>query len=218
MPRDFQLMYAVHDAVRRDLVRIVGVLGGSRPVDAVRAAAVAERWDHLAGVILRHHADEDSRLWPAAREVLDDTGRELLDRLEAQHAAVTAAVEETSAQFAALLAGVAGGAAPGRAQRDATADSAERVLRLLDAHFAAEEDRLLPALAGRLDDGGWDGYGSIVRAAAGSGGTAAVLPWLLDDAPPARVSEVLDRLPDHVRASYAAEWRPAYRERVAAAW
>ncbi len=73
-------------------------------------------------------------------------------------------------------------------------------------------------LAGRLDDGGWAGYDSIVRAAAGSGGTAAVLPWLLDDAPPGRVGAVLDPLPDHVRASYAAEWKQAYRQRVAAAW
>lgn len=215
MPRDFQLMYAVHDAVRRDLVRIVGILGGSKPVDAGRAAALAERWDYLAGVILRHHADEDTRLWPAAREVLDDAGREMLDRLEAQHAAVTIAVEETSALFAELG---AAGQAPTREQRETVADSAERVLRLLDAHFAAEEDRLLPALSGRLDDGGWDGYGSIVRAAAGTGGTAAVLPWLLDDAPPARVGAVLDRLPDHVRASYAGQWQRAYRERVAAAW
>lgn len=209
-------MYAVHDAIRRDLVRIVGVLGGSRPVDAVRTAALAERWDYLAGVILRHHADEDARLWPAARRVLDEDGRRMLDRLEEQHAVVEVAVAETTARLADLAAG--GPAAPTPAQREAAADAAERVLRLLDAHFAAEEDRVLPMLAGRLDDGGWAGYDSIVRAAAGSGGTAAVLPWLLDDAPPGRVGAVLDPLPDHVRASYAAEWKQAYRQRVAAAW
>lgn len=217
MSHDFTLMYALHDAIRRDLVRIVGALGGSRPVGAARTAALAERWRYLAAIITNHHADEEARLWPAARAVLGEDGRSMLDRLESQHGPVSVAVDATSARFDELTApGRASG--PDREEQAEVADSAERVLKLLDAHFAGEEDRVLPALADRLDDPAWAGYDSVVRMAAGSGGNAAVLPWLLDDAPPARVAAVLGPLPDHVRAAYAAEWRPAYRELVAAAW
>jgi iron-sulfur cluster repair protein YtfE (RIC family) len=80
-PIDFTMMYATHDAFRRDL-RLLTQAASSRDIGAVRA-----RWGNFRTQLTIHHSVEDTNLWPVVKRAA--RGRigaaELLDDMEREH-------------------------------------------------------------------------------------------------------------------------------------
>jgi Hemerythrin HHE cation binding domain len=212
MGHDFALVLAVHDAVRRDLVRFVTLLGGNAPIGVERAAALGRQWDLLVGRVVEHERIEDDVLWPAARVAVPLAEQEPLDRMAAYHNRLTSALEVASAVFA--TGAVVGGGAP----RHALADSVERAAVLADAQFGYEERKVLVLLDAWLPAADWDAFIAAARAPAGPLLDPVALPWLLDGSRPERTALLLGLLGVEHRDAYESQWKPAHRSRLAEAW
>jgi len=209
---DLTPVLAVHDAVRRDLVRLVQVLGGTAPVQPDRGAALRDHWRLLTGVLSAHERVEDTVLWPALLEVGPADAAGTVSAALAQHAGL----DEAIAAAGRLLDDPASTAS--QRGRDDVAAALEKAAVLADHHFGLEEDRLLPLVEEWLPTPEWEAYVSAWRRDVGPGGGAVVLPFLVEGARPDRVASLLAALDDGQRVAYTVEWRPAHDTRVALLW
>ena len=86
---DMSMMFAMHDALRRELVQVarIGRRTGDHPGQLLRAAL---GWELFKKFLLVHHQAEDDTLWPALRaNVAGQPGRVALAyALEAEHAVI----------------------------------------------------------------------------------------------------------------------------------
>lgn len=89
MPLDMTVMYALHDALRRELELLarVTVRVGDDPRRVLRAEP---GWQRFTRTLRAHHRAEDELLWPALRRQLAHRPDDLvlLEALEAEHAAI----------------------------------------------------------------------------------------------------------------------------------
>jgi Hemerythrin HHE cation binding domain len=184
---DMTMMFAFHDALRRDL----------EPV--ARMTARSAGWDLFERFLRAHHDAEDDALWPVLREELtgQSEGLSLLDDLEAEHAAL-----------GPLLEAIDDGLDGGTPAPQARADLAAR----LQEHLAHEEQEGLPVIDRTLDDEQWMQFGEAAVARIGPD-MPTLLPWVLDGADPERTKAILGDLPEPVQRDYRNEWQPAYAAR-----
>lgn len=208
MSLDPTALNAVHDAIRRDLVRFVQVFAGTHPVSADRAVALARHWD-LVSTALEHYTDtQDRLLWPAAREVVPTASQAPLDFIAEKQPLLVDRIAVAAAAFAS------GAAAGGPVQRQALAESLERLAMLADQHFAYEEGSVQPLLADLPDDASV----AVTAALNSIAEPATLVPWLLDGALADRVARVLATLGEAEQQAYATLWKPAYREAASLLW
>jgi hypothetical protein len=199
MRLDMSMMYAMHDALRRELERLakVAARAGDEPR---RVLAAGAGWGLFTTFLRVHHTSEDVALWPAMRAAL--AGRPddllLLDAMEDEHAAIDPLLEAVDAALADRERG------------------AERLPGLIDAlatglaaHLRHEEADGLALIDATLTDEQWAHFGTTHRERVG-GDTTRYLPWVLDDQAPEAVARILDHMPEAVRAAYRDDWRPAY--------
>ena len=91
---DMSMMFAMHDALRRELGQ-VGRIAKLRDDDPAGLLRAALGWELFKKFLLVHHRSEDDALWPALRgRVAQQPGRvALVDALEAEHARHRAAAD-----------------------------------------------------------------------------------------------------------------------------
>jgi Hemerythrin HHE cation binding domain len=184
---DMTMMYAFHDALRRDLVRVMHM------------TAPSEGWDLFERFLHAHHEAEDDALWPVLREALIGRTEDLslLDEMEAEHAAL-----------GPLLEAIDDALDCGKSAPEARADLATR----LQGHLTHEEEAALPVIDRTLDEEQWMRFGEASAARIGAE-MPTFLPWLLDAAGAERTKVVLDGLPGPAQQEYRDEWQPAYAEK-----
>ncbi|MGH6654092.1 MAG: hemerythrin domain-containing protein [Actinocrinis sp.] len=195
---DFTLMYATHDAFRRDLDRM-----------ARSSAAGAPGFDRTGWLNFKrqlhvHHTVEDTALWPRLRAALAGRPRDLdlVVQMEAEHArldSVLGAVDE------ALAPGSAG-------------DLAERISELsavLGDHMKHEEDAALPLIQQVLTAKDWGAFRGSMARTQGPRGAAAYVPWIVDGVSADVRKRYLGVFPAPVRLLNSLFWEPAYRRRHA---
>jgi Hemerythrin HHE cation binding domain len=192
---DFLMMYAAHDAFRRDLGRLISA-AGSLVGDA---AAFRQAWETFENYLTIHHTAEDNSLWPPIRaKVGTDPGRTaLLDAMEVEHAVLNPIMESVDHQLAS------GDTANLRA-------TMEELGSALTHHLEHEEADGLPLVDAVLSEKEWAAFGSEQRRAVGLKGGAHFFPWLLDGASPRVEKRVLALVPPPVRFLYRWQWRPGY--------
>ncbi|MFG3256773.1 hemerythrin domain-containing protein [Streptomyces sp. NPDC048172] len=190
---DLTMMYAAHDAFRRDLGRMAA--SGS-------AAELRPRWRTFTTYLTAHHSAEDDALWPAVRARSAEAGP-LLDAMEAEHAVLdplmsavdTALAEDRHGAALAVLAELA---------------------EALTGHLDHEEREALPLVDAVLPPEEWAAFGAEQRRRLGSPASLArFVPWLLDGAEEERRRAVLRVLPPPVRLLHRAVWNPRYRRQEA---
>jgi hypothetical protein len=95
--------------------------------------------------------------------------------------------------------------------RDASLGAVRSALEhhVLD-HLAHEEADALPLIDRTLTDAQWAAFGQASAQRMGPE-MARYLPWVLDGADDATVSNVLTHLPADLRTVFVEEWRPAYQ-------
>jgi hemerythrin-like domain-containing protein len=196
---DMSMMYAMHDALRRDLDRIARIT--ARPEDDpkhVLRAAVG--WEMFKSYLEVHHTAEDDLLWPPMRAALadDPDGLALLDAMEAEHAAIDP-----------LLAAIDTSLADRESGRQRLGELTDGLAVALRDHLGHEEVDGLPLIDATLTPEQWGafGVGSGQRIA---GDVHRYLPWTLDGATPDVTTAVLGMLPPPVQQAYRDEWQPAH--------
>ncbi|MBO0806901.1 MAG: hemerythrin domain-containing protein [Actinobacteria bacterium] len=193
---DFTMMYATHDAFRRDLGRFsAAAAAGMAGAPGVRAG-----WQNFKAQLLLHHSVEDTHLWPRVRRTAAGRpgGLELLAEMEAEHAQIDpllAAVDNALAGPADL---------PGHAAALASA---------LEWHLTHEEDAALPLIQSVCTPADWRAFAAEMRRRQGVKGAAVYIPWILDGAAPDGQWRFLAALPPPVRVISRLLWEPRYRKR-----
>ncbi|HEX6451300.1 MAG TPA: hemerythrin domain-containing protein [Trebonia sp.] len=190
---EWTLMYALHDAFRRDLDALAATRADP---DAIRA-----RWAIFRDQLQFHHIAEDQVMWPPVRARLadDPDGLALLDVMEDEHRLIDpllAAVDD------ALTAGV------GQAR---LADPLSRLRTTLASHLTHEEADALPLISRVMTTAG---VAQIFKEFGKMGGLkrgAVMFPWALSGASPQTRAQVLRHLPPPARLLCRAIWLPRYR-------
>lgn len=181
---DMTMMYAYHDALRRDLDSVA------------QMTARSEGWDLFERFLHVHHDAEDDALWPVLRQELVGRSEDvtLLDEMKAEHAALVPLLETIDDALDS-----------GESAPEARADLAVR----LREHLTHEEEAALPVIDSTLTDEQWIQFGEASVARIGAD-MPTLLPWVLDGADAERTKAVLGVLPEPVQQTYRNEWQPAY--------
>lgn len=196
---DLTAMYAMHDALRRELVHLDRVTT-TVDRDPRHVLATAAGWKLFKKALRAHHTAEDDALWPALRRSL--TGRPkdlaLLEVMEAEHAAIEPVVEAIDAALA-----------------DPEVDTlrlgelTDALTRGLAGHLAHEEETVLPLVQRVLTAEQWAHFGQVHAQHIGRN-APLLLPWLLDGADELTVERLLALLPASAHTACAVRWIPAY--------
>ncbi|QIY65971.1 hemerythrin domain-containing protein [Streptomyces sp. RPA4-2] len=194
---DLTVMYAAHDAFRRDLERLAkAAVDGTASTPQVRAG-----WDNFKHQLHIHHTAEDSDLWPRVERGAAGRPRDV---------ALLAAMEAEHAGLGALLTAV------DTALRDRSAELPACVHALAAAlgdHLTHEEDSALPLVQEVLTPADWGAFTGKIREAQGLRGAALFVPWIVDGAPAADRARFLGALPPPVRVLNRLFWEAGYRRR-----
>lgn len=194
---DLSIMYAVHDALRRDLFKVAEVLGGG-PEHTRRVLSDSRRWQFFTAFLTVHHTAEDEALWPLVAAKTDDAGRALLDAMEAEHGYLDPLLERVGLLMA-----------------DTDADPVElsdALVLLREAlvqHLGHEEREALPLLDSTLSPEEWKAFGDKHRELIGEE-ARTYLPWLLDGLDEDRIKQLIGRMPEPLISAYHEEWKAAY--------
>ncbi|WP_406470915.1 hemerythrin domain-containing protein [Streptomyces sp. NBC_01615] len=197
MSIDLTVMYAAHDAFRRDLERLgKAAADGTAFTPQVRAG-----WDNFTHQLHIHHTAEDSDLWPRVRREVAGRPQDiaLLAEMEAEHGLLD---PQLTAVDAAL--------------KDRLVELPELVHALastLDDHLAHEEASALPLIQEVLTPADWGAFTGRIRETQGLRGAAVFVPWIVDGIPPADRAAFLGALPPPVRVLNRLFWEAGYRRR-----
>ncbi|MFF9621194.1 hemerythrin domain-containing protein [Streptomyces griseosporeus] len=197
---DLTLMYATHDAFRRDLELLTAA---ARSADAAAPGSPFRTgWETFQRFLIIHHTAEDNVLWPLLRAKLagDADQLRMLGEMDDEHAALDPLVEAVESALA-----------EGRPQQlpGLMATAAEKLVYHLDH----EEKAALPVVRSVLSKQEYDTFGAEQRRLLGLKGGALYFPWVLDGASPDTQRTALGVLPPPVRFVYRAVWRPRYEKR-----
>lgn len=197
---DMSMMFAVHDAMRRDLHRLAR-LAKATDGDPRVVLRNAVGWEMFKSFLTVHHTSEDVTVWPVVKEAVRDRPDDL---------AVVTAMEEEHASIDPLLAAVDAALAD--------TDDPSRLADVIDAlavglsdHLRHEEISALPVIDATLTPAQWKVFSDDHRARIGSDANR-YLPWLLDEAPPETVTAILSKMPEPLLRAYESEWRAAYSQ------
>ncbi|GAA2081951.1 hemerythrin domain-containing protein [Actinomadura alba] len=196
---DMTAMYAMHDAVRREL-RHIAKAAATIDDDPRRVLSTAAGWELFKKALHVHHTAEDDALWPAMRGALADRPDDLalLEAMEAEHAAIDPVIAAIDAALADRESG-----------RERLGDLTDALATGLSGHLEHEEDEALPLIDATLTEEQWRHFGQVHGSLIGPD-VPRILPWLLDGASTEAVATMLAPLPEPVRIAYQDEWRPAY--------
>jgi iron-sulfur cluster repair protein YtfE (RIC family) len=185
-------MYAMHDAFRRDLGRLVATSSqASRP-------EVLQLWAIFSEQLRLHHTGEDEVIWPKLLAVATSPGEVgIVHAMVAEHGAIVPLIAQVGACYSS------------KDDRGLAANLSQ-LSELLADHMTHEEDDGLPLIERLLGKQGWDAFIRHMAEAQGPKGAAVFFPWLLDGAPQERVDRMLRLLPPPVRVLYQGVWLPAY--------
>ncbi|MFF9017420.1 hemerythrin domain-containing protein [Streptomyces sp. NPDC014870] len=192
-------MYAMHDALRRELAHLDRI-ATSADRDPRHVLATAAGWTLLKKALHAHHTAEDDALWPSLRKNLAGRPKDL------------ALVEVTPAERAAIALVIQ---AIDDALADPDSDSlrfcqlADALTRGLAGHLNHEEQTALPLIQRVLTVEQWGRFGRV-HAHHIDQDAPLLLPWLLDGAEEPMTRRLLARLPAPEYAACTARWMPAY--------
>jgi iron-sulfur cluster repair protein YtfE (RIC family) len=196
---DMTAMYAMHDALRRELAHLARVTSKVDD-DPRRVLSSAVGWHLFKKSLHIHHTAEDDALWPALRATLADRPEDLalLEAMEAEHAAIDPIIGAIDATLA-----------DPNAESGRLGDLTDALSTGLAAHLKHEEDAAIPLIQMTATAQQWAHFGQIHGQRIGPD-APRLLPWLLDGADEQTIKTILAPLPEPARAAYAAQWRPAY--------
>lgn len=196
---DMSMMFAVHDALRRELEQVARIAGrrDDSPGPRLRAAL---GWELFKKFLLVHHQSEDDTVWPVLRARLADQPDRLavVDALEAEHAEIDP-----------LLAAVDAAAADPAEGHQRLGAVVDELVAKLTAHLAHEESDGLALIDAALTPAQWQHFAQVhterIRSDA-----PMYMPWLFNEASPQTVEAILGKFPPPLLAAFREQWGPRY--------
>jgi hypothetical protein len=196
---DMSMMFAMHDALRRELVQVARIASRTddNPGQLLRAAL---GWELFKKFLLVHHQSEDDTLWPTLRtNVAGQPERvALADALEAEHAVIEP-----------LLTAIDAAAADPDYGYQRFGDIVDELATKLSAHLSHEETDGLPLIDTSLTAQEWQRFAQVhterIR-----GDASTYMPWLLNGASPQTLEAVLGKFPPPLLTAFREEWGPRY--------
>lgn len=161
----------IHNAVRRDFARLAAALDPWPDGDRARAGRLERAFANTRRELTHHHEGEDAHVWP----FLAGTGvqKDLLAEMEAEHAAMSAALAETATALGTLArTGVVADAVAARS-------SVARTREVVVDHLDHEEQELEPLLAGHEGTAEWKAVTNQLRHRS-PGDAGSFFAWLTD--------------------------------------
>ncbi len=183
-------MYIPHGMLRGAFASARDVIGTGSSSE--RAALITGFYANVLAFLHAHHGAEDALLWPLLRERAPEHAA-LLDRMEAQHAAVD---EVTLAASRALD---AYSAAPTGEHATALAAAIRRLAVELDVHLVEEEREILPLAAVTVSQDEWGALPGWAMGHFTGDRIWLVLGLLFEQMTDAQVETTLHHVPDSVR-------------------
>jgi len=196
---DMTMMYTLHDALRRELVRISQVTARADD-DPRHVLRTAVGWEMFKAYLRVHHTSEDDAVWPVMRRALAERPDDLalLDAMESEHAAIDPLLDAVDAALADRNSGP-----------EQLGERVDALGAALSGHLMHEEKEALRLIDTTLTEQQWQHFGELHGQRVGTD-ASRYLPWLLDGASPERTAAALSRIPERLRAAYKDEWLPAY--------
>jgi Hemerythrin HHE cation binding domain len=196
---DMGMMFAMHDALRRDLAQ-VGRIANARDDNPGTRLRAALGWELFKKFLLVHHQSEDDALWPPLRASVagqpDRMG--LVDALEAEHGVIEP-----------LLTAIDAAAADPDYGHQRFGDIIDELAAKLTAHLAHEEADGLPLIDASLTPQEWQHFARL-HGQRNLPDAARYMPWLLSQARPQILEAILGNFPPHLLTAYREQWAPAY--------
>jgi hemerythrin-like domain-containing protein len=198
---DMGMMYAMHDALRRELERLarVSVRADDDPRRILRTAL---GWQMFKSYLLVHHTAEDDAVWAVMEQELADQQSDLalLQAMELEHAAIDP-----------LLKAIDAAAADSDTGPERLGGLVDELNTKLRAHLKHEESEGLALIDSTLSREQWQHFAEVHRDRIGAD-APRYLPWLLDGAGEATTETLLSRLPEWGQVAYRDQWRAAYAQ------
>jgi iron-sulfur cluster repair protein YtfE (RIC family) len=196
---DMTMMFAIHDALRRELERIARVAARGDE-DPRRVLSTAVGWELFKKFLQVHHSSEDTTVWPVMHRELagrpDDLA--LLDEMEAEHAVIDPLLDDIDAALADRESGL-----------ERLGGLVDTLHTGLSGHLKHEEAEALQLMDRTMTQEEWTTFSATQRDGIGDY-AHRYLPWILDEMEATRASSILMHIPAPLRAAYEAEWREAY--------
>jgi iron-sulfur cluster repair protein YtfE (RIC family) len=196
---DMTMMYAFHDALRRDLDRIARNAARTDD-DPKHVQRTAAGWEMFKSYLHVHHTTEDELLWPPLRKALpeDSHATALLDDMEAEHAAIDPLLAAIDAALADR------DSDPGR-----LGELADALATALRGHLDHEEKEGLPLIDTTITAEQWQAFASA-GAKMISGDVSRFMPWIFEGTAPEVTASMLGLLPPPIQQAYRDQWQPSY--------
>lgn len=196
---DMTMMFAIHDALRRELERIARITARVDE-DPRHVLSTAVGWELFKKFLTIHHTSEDVTVWPVMEQALAGRPDELalLEAMEAEHAVIDPLLADIDAALADRESGL-----------ERLGGLTDTLYTQLGGHLDHEERDALALMDITLTQEQWAAFSAEQRTRVGDD-SARYLPWLLDDIDAAKVAGVLGKLPEPLRNAYETEWRAAY--------
>lgn len=196
---DMSMMFAMHDALRRQLVQIARITR-RRDDNPAKLLQATLGWELFKKFLLVHHKTEDDVLWPDLRTEVAGNGVRvaLADELEGEHAVIEP-----------LLTAIDAAAADQDYGYQRFGDIVDELTLKLSGHLYHEETDGLPLIDASLTPQEWQHFAKVHAERIGSD-APMYMPWLLSDASQQTLDAVLGKFPPHLLAAYREEWGPRY--------
>lgn len=199
---DMSMMFAMHDALRRELAQ-VGRIASVRDDDPGRLLRAALGWELFKKFLTVHHQTEDDVLWPPLRASVAGNPERvaLVDALEAEHGVIDP-----------LLAAIDAAAADPDYGHQRFGDIVDELSVKLSGHLAHEEADGLPLIDASLTPAQWQHFAQV-HGERNLPDASTYMPWLLSGARPEVLGEILGKFPPPLLTAYREQWAPAYAAR-----
>jgi hemerythrin-like domain-containing protein len=194
---NFAVMYATHDAFRRDLDRLNKAIEAGR----ARTPEVRAGWDNFARQLHVHHSVEDADLWPRVEQACADRPDDLalMGEMAAEHA-----------KLGPLMTAVENGLESGSPD---LAERARELTTVLEEHMRHEEEEALPLIQRTLTKKDWGVFRNGMAKAQGPKGGAIYIPWIMDGVDQQGRDAFLAEMPGPVRIVNKLILEPRYQKR-----
>ena len=201
---DMIMMFAIHDALRRDLEHLTRAVERRAPFEPEHRHAFTAGWELFKAQLHHHHTGEDNALWPRVRSHLDGRPEDLalLDVMEEEHVRIAPTIEAIDAA-----------AADPEALADRLAEATASFRAELTSHLAHEERDAVPLVESVMTPKDWKDFSREQQKSVGLKGAAEFFPYILTGADPERRAQALAAFPPPLRLLVRRVWQPRYKRR-----